>query len=105
MANVQDVYQRKISGEEAQGQYILIVKNGLTLFPKPGKLFTLLIQGAKETVKAELTLTNVPRWSVGPNKAQQLYRIDMREYRSVYPLHFGKKIMLTKTSENEYTLS
>ncbi|MBN2013220.1 hypothetical protein JW960_28075 [candidate division KSB1 bacterium] len=105
MATEQKTYQRKLSDEEAQGQYILVLKNGLDVFPKPGKPFSLMIQSDGETKKAEVMLSEVPRWSVGPSKPKNSYKIDLREFRSLYPLHFGKKIVITKTAENEYTLS
>ncbi len=98
-------YERKISDEEAQGKFILILKSGLDLFPKPGKPFDLIINGREESKKIETTLTSVQRWSVGPSKPQDHYRIDIREHRNIFPLHFGKKIQINKTGENEYTLS
>ena len=105
MANELKTYTRKISDEETQGVYIMILKNALDFFPKVGKPFKLKVKGESEEKTYDVTIGTVERWSIGPKKPQRIYQIDTKPFRDLYPLHFGKKIVITKNSDDEYTLS
>ena len=107
MANIIKEYRRKISDEEAQGQYILILKNALDFFPKISKTFKLKVQGKDESEEKvyDSAVLAVECWCMGPKKPHSHYRIDTRAFREVFPIHFSKKITITKNSDEEYTLS
>jgi hypothetical protein len=105
MANERKTYKRKISGEEAQGVYIMILKNELDFFPKIGKPFKLKVKAESEEKTFDSTINAVQCWCMGPKKPHSHYRIDARPFRDVFPIHFGKKIIITKNSDDEYTLS
>lgn len=107
MANEQKIYRRKISDSEAQGQYILILKNDLDFFPKVGKPFKLSVKG-KDDKKAqvfETTVSAVECWCMGPKKPHDHYRIDAKPFRSIYPVQFSKKIEITRKADDEFSLS
>ncbi|MBN1153753.1 hypothetical protein JXB12_02390 [candidate division KSB1 bacterium] len=103
MADYEKTYHRKISDEEAQGQYIMILKSDLNFFPKIGKEFKLLVKGTEEKT-FETTILAIPCWCMGPNKPHEHYRIDAKPFRDIFPIHFSKKIKIKKESESEYTL-
>jgi len=96
-----EVYQRKISAEEAKERYIMVLKSALDFFPKLGKPFTLKV----EDKEIEMYLESVEVWSMGPKKPQYSYRIDAKKFWDVFPLHFGKKVTITKEADKVYTLS
>jgi len=96
-----EAYQRKISGEEVHGRYILIVKSGMDFFPKVGKPFKLKIKDKE----FEVVIEAHDVWSMGPKKPQQSYRIDAKKFWGAFPLHFGQKIRITKESETVYQLT
>ena len=75
MADEKKEYRRKISDEEAQGQFILVLKNALDFFPKVGETFKVVINDEKESKEHEFNvmLNSFQRWSVGPNKPQNHY--------------------------------
>lgn len=104
MADEKNVYRRKISDEEAQGRYILVLKNALDFFPKVGKPFKLTVRG-KEEKSIESMILAVECWCMGPNKPHSHYRIDAKEFFDIFPVHFGKKITISQNNEKEYTLS
>ena len=101
------IYQRKISDEEAQNNYILIVKSAIDLFPKAGKTFKLKVKGKNqdEEKEYEVSLSLIQRWSVGPTKKNKNYKINTRDFRDIFPIHFGKKITIAKISKDEFKLS
>jgi len=101
-----DVYKRKISDEEAQGQYILILKDALNFFPKIGKPFKLKISGKEGATEKQydVIVNAVTCWCMGPNKPHSHYRIDAKIFRDSFAIHFGKKIEIKKDADNEYSL-
>ncbi len=94
-------YRRKISGEEAQGRYIIITKSGLEFFPKPGKPFKLKI-GDK---KFEAFLEAHEVWSMGPKKPAQIIRIDAKPFWDVFSFHFGQTVTITKEKDKLYKIA
>jgi len=96
-----DVYQRKISAAEAKERYILVLKSGLDFFPKLGKPFTLKVADKE----IEMFLEPVEVWSMGPKKPRYDYRIDAKKFWDVFPLHFGKTVIIKKEDEKVYSLS
>jgi len=103
MADNKNVYRRKISDAEAQGNYIMISKSELDFFPKVGKEFKLIIHG-KENKTMDTRILAIPCWCMGPNKPHDHYRIDVKPVRDIFPIHFNKKISITKKSESDYIL-
>ncbi len=101
MADKEKIYRRKISDEEAQGQYIMILKSDLDFFPKIGKSFKLKVN--KKSF--DVTVLAVPCWCMGPQKPHSHFRIDAKPFRDDFPVHFNRKIEIVKKSENEYLLS
>ena len=96
-----DEYKRKISSEEVKDRYIMILKNGLEIFPKVGKPFKLKV---KDT-EIEAYIETMERWSMGPKKPQIIYKIDAEKFRDIFPLHFGKSVSIKKESDELYVLS
>ena len=94
-------YKRKISGEEAKDRYIMIVKHALDFFPKIGKPFKLKIK-EKEF---ETFIETVDVYTMGPKKPQHSYRITAKPFWDTFSFHFGQTVIITKTSEKEFTLS
>ena len=107
MANVVNEYKRKISDAEAQGQYILILKNAIDFFPKISKTFKLKVKGKEQSQEKiyDIAVNAVECWCMGPKKPHSHYRINARVFREIFPIHFSKKITITKNSDDEYTLS
>jgi len=103
MAVNENVYRRKISDAEAQGQYIMVLKSDLDFFPKIGKEFNLVIKGTEEK-SFETTIAAVPCWCMGPNKPHQHYRIDAKPFRDVFLIHFNRRITITRESESRFVL-
>jgi len=91
---------RKLSDEEIRGQYILIQKNMLHFFPKPGKVFKLKIAGKYH----ETTINAVECWNIGPRKPRYNYKIDMKPHISSYPLRWGHKVTVEKVKEGYYEI-
>jgi hypothetical protein len=104
MADDQKIYKRKISDEEAQGRYILVLKNALDFFPKVGRPFKLTVRGNEEKTMDSM-VTAVECWCMGPNKPHSHYRIDAKDFFDIFPVHFGKKVSIVQNSEKEYILS
>ncbi len=94
-------YRRKISGEEAQERYILVVKQSLDFFPKPGKPFKLKVKDKE----FETYIEPFEVWTMGPKKPQQNYRIDAKPFWETFSFHFGQTVTVTKESEKVYQLS
>ena len=68
MADELKIYKRKISNEEAQGQYIMVLKNALSFFPKIGKSFKLKI---KDSEKGDEQTFDVAVIAVSPHAADR----------------------------------
>jgi len=101
MADDQIKYVRKLSGEEALKRYILIVKDSLKLFPKPGHPFTLKI--GDKRLDVEVKLLDV--WNQGGAKPGVEFHIDLSKHPEVFLPHFGDKVTVTKVKENLYELT
>ncbi|MBC7187204.1 MAG: hypothetical protein H5U38_09240 [Calditrichaeota bacterium] len=100
MAKERPVYVRKLSDEEVRGQYLLVQKGSLELFPAPGKPFKLKVGGKYH----EVAVAAVECWSMGPRKPTRSYRIDLRPFVGSVPLRYGHKITIEKVKEGYYEL-
>lgn len=96
-----DVYKRKVSPEEVKDRYIMILKNGLEIFPKVGKPFKLKVNDTE----IETYIETMERWSMGPKKPQIIYKIDAEKFWDNFPLQFGKTVTIKKESDEIYVLS
>lgn len=94
-------YVRKLSGEEALKRYILIVKDSLKLFPKPGHPFTLKVKDKRLDVEVKL----LDVWNQGRVKPNAEYHIDLSKHPEVFLPHFGDKVTLSKIKDNLYELT
>lgn len=94
-------YRRKISGEEAQGRYILITKNGLDFFPKLNRPFKLKVADKE----FETLVEPHDVWTMGPKKPAQNYRIDAKPFWDIFSFHFGQTVTITKEGDKVYNLS
>lgn len=101
MTDEQNTYIRKLSGEEALKRYILVVKDSLKLFPKPGKTFTLKI--ADKRIDMEVSLIEV--WNQGSDRPGVEYHIDLSKHPEVFRPHFGQKITMTHLKDSLYELT
>ncbi len=93
-------FKRKLSGDEAGGNYIMIQKRDLDFFPKAGKPFKLKI-GRKEI---EMAVKAVECWCMGPQKPHSHYRIDAAPLREHIKLTWGSKVVIEKSGEEKYKL-
>ena len=59
----------------------------------------------KEKETFDVAVNAVECWCMGPNKPHSHYRIDTRPFRNIFPIHFGKRITITKKSDDEYLLN
>lgn len=93
-------YKRKISSEEAGGNYLLIQKRDLDFFPKVGKPFTLKV--GKKSFETYVEATEC--WCQGPQKPHSHYRLNLSELRDDINLQWGKKVVIEKADEKNYTV-
>lgn len=93
-------YRRKVSAEEVQQSYILILKDALSYFPKVDLPFTLKIGEENHEAKIEVH----DQWNVGPRKPQSQYRIAFNKFKTRPSIHRGSVITIKKVNENEYEL-
>jgi hypothetical protein len=93
-------YSRKISQDEAMGRYIMIMKDELDFFPKPGAPFQIQI-GRK---KIDTHIRTIDCWCQGPNKPHMHYRIDLAHHVELYRPHFGQVVTIVHKKENLYEL-
>ena len=100
MAKPKPVYTRKLADEEVKGGYILIQKGSLGMFPRPGKPFKFKVAGKYY----DTAIKPVETWSMGPRKPQLSFRIDMNQYRQLYPLRWGHTVTIQKVKEGYYEL-
>ncbi|MDZ7317304.1 MAG: hypothetical protein ONA69_00245 [candidate division KSB1 bacterium] len=96
----EETFSRRLSGEEAQKRFIIISKEKLALFPKPGVPFDLTLNG--QSVKAEIRLHQVPRPGTRKNVIE--YRLDLAKYAALYQPRFGQKVTIQKSADNTYSL-
>jgi hypothetical protein len=100
MAEELNEYRRKVSAEEVQQSYILVLKEALNFFPKVDLSFNLKI--GEETHEARIETHD--QWSVGPRKPQLQYRISFTKLKNRPQLHRGSVVTIKKIAENEYKL-
>jgi len=93
-------YVRKLSGEEAVEGYVMILKESLKLFPKPGIPFKLKI--GEHDVDSEIKAVDC--WCRGPKKPHVHYRIDLTKFFKFIRPHFGQTISIEKIGDNQYEL-
>ena len=93
-------YVRKLSGEEATKRFILVLKESLKLFPKPGIPFTVKIDG--NDVETEIKLNEV--WNQGSRNPSLEYHIDLSKNVDLFRPHFGQTVTLTKIDDQAYEL-
>ncbi|TDI95005.1 MAG: hypothetical protein E2O76_14035 [Caldithrix sp.] len=100
MANDKKQFKRKLSAEEAGGNYILIQKKELDFFPKVGKPFKLQVgeKGVNSYIEA------VECWCQGPKKPHSHYRLNASEFKEVVRMNWGAKIRIEKLSPNKFEL-
>ena len=84
------VYSRKISSKEANNDFIFILKNKLSFFPKLGEKFVLTAGNLSREVKVEY----YPCTCRGPDRPHVHYFIHWRGLES------GDKIEIIKNSQN-----
>ncbi|MBN1481668.1 hypothetical protein EH223_04830 [candidate division KSB1 bacterium] len=101
MADAQSKYVRKLSGEEALKRYILVVKDSLKVFPKPGKTFTLKI--GDKRIDTEVSLIEV--WNQGTSRPGTEYHIDLAKHPEVFRPHFGQKVIITHVRDSLFELT
>ncbi len=100
MADDKQRFKRKLSAEEAGGNYILIQKKELDFFPKAGKPFKVQVgeKGVNSSVEA------VECWCQGPKKPHSHYRLNVVEFKKVIKMHWGTKIIIEKLSPEKFKL-
>ncbi len=94
-------YIRKLSGDEANQHYVMILDESLKLFPNPGNKFNLKVGDLTK----EVQVSAVDCWCRGPKKPHVHYRIDMKPFLSVYRPHFGATVNIDKTGSDIFELT
>lgn len=100
MAPEKEQFKRKVSSEEAGGNYILIQKKELDFFPKVGKPFKLKV----DKKNLETYVEAVECWCQGPQKPHSHYRLNFSEFRDDINLQWGKKVVIEKAGDKNYTV-
>jgi hypothetical protein len=93
-------FTRKLSGEEALDRYIMVLKDDLAFFPKPGVPFKLKIAGKYH----ESQIKAVDCWCRGPKKPHVHYRIDLAPFAPNFLPHFGQKVVIEKVKAGYFQL-
>jgi hypothetical protein len=93
-------YVRKLSGEEALERYIMVLKDSLPFFPKPGVPFKIKIGDKRyqSQVKA------IDCWCRGPKNPHVHYRIELSQFVDSFRPHFGQIVTIEKVRKNLYEL-
>lgn len=94
-------FKRKLSAEEAGGNYILIQKKELDFFPKAGKPFKLQV-GDKEI---KTFIEAVECWCQGPKKPHSHFRINAAPFKDTIKMSWGAKVLIEKVSPKTYKMS
>jgi hypothetical protein len=93
--NKKNVYSRKISLKEADKDFILILKNKLSLFPELGEKFDLEVDNSNHKVEVE----SYPCTCRGPDRPHEHYFIRWKG------LEAGNRIDIIKfDNESNYSL-
>ncbi len=100
MADDKKQFKRKLSAEEAGGNYILIQKKELDFFPKAGKPFEL--QVGEKSIHSYIEA--VECWCQGPKKPHSHYRLNASEFKEVVRMNWGTKIIIEKLSPDKFKL-
>lgn len=96
----ENVYTRRLSGEEIKGRFIMVMKNELKIFPKVGTGFKLKIN--EQVFDAQVDA--VECWCMGPKKPHSHYHIKYDGFRDAYNFHFTKVITIEKSADDLYEL-
>jgi len=94
-------YKRKLSAEEVQEGFVLVLKDFLKFFPKVDIPFKLTV--GEEEHEVAVKIHNV--WSVGPRKPQAQYRISILPFRNNFPIHRGTVVTFTRLEDKHYKLT
>ena len=100
MADKKEVFKRKLSAEEAGGNYILVQKRELDFFPKVGQQFKL--QVGEKDVKTYVEA--IECWCQGPKKPHSHHRINAAQFKDILNLHWGAKIVIERVSPKTFRL-
>lgn len=93
-------FSRKLSGEEALERYIMVLKDDLKFFPKPGVPFKLKIGDRYH----DSQIKAVDCWCRGPRKPHVHYRVDLAPFAPDFLPHFGQHVMIEKVKQGYYRL-
>ena len=93
-------YKRKLSAEEAEGSFIFILKNFLSMFPPVGEPFQLRVKDEIFNVHID----GVSCLCVGPDKPHEHYRIDTKSFKELLNWKRRETVTITKESDKEYRL-
>ena len=93
-------YVRKLSGDEANQGYIMVMKESLKLFPKPTVNFKLKLNEDLHDSQIKV----VDCWCQGPKKPHVHYRIDLVPLRKDFRPKFGQTITVEKIDDETYEL-
>jgi hypothetical protein len=92
-------YVRRLSGEEALKRFIIIPKESLGLFPKPGLTFKMMIEG--EVIECQVKLNDVR--TQGSRKGAHEYRIDLSKHLAQFRPRFEQTVVIEK-NQGVYSL-
>ncbi len=95
MADAEIKYVRKLSGEEAQKRFILIPKDSLSLFPKVGTLFKLMIDG--ELIDVAIKLHEAR--TMGGRKGIVEYHLDLSKHPTLFRPRYEQAVVIEKKGD------
>jgi len=93
-------YKRKLSAEEAEGDFIFILKIFLSMFPPVEEPFQLKVKDEIFNVHID----GVSCLCVGPDKPHEHYRIDTKSFKELLNWERGETITITKGTDREYMI-
>ncbi len=94
----ENLFSRKLSGEEAQRRFIIVPKEDLEFFPKPGKPFKLMIEG--QTIDVDLRPHEVRRACT--RKGALEHRLDLSKHFALYNPRFGETVIIEKKDDHYF---
>lgn len=94
-------YRRKVSAEEVQEGFIMVLKDSLKFFPKIDKPFKVKI----DNEEFETMVEAYDCWCMGPRKPHMHYKIPIRKFQAKFPIHRGSTVTFTRTGDKVYTLT
>ncbi len=91
MKQITSSYRRRISADEAKGNFIFVVKHWIDFFPEAGKIFRLEFENKRH----DAAIKSIDCRCVGPERPHRHFHIKLKDIK----LNKGDGIVLTKQKD------